>query len=145
MLVGARYYDAQVGRFISRDTYLDQPPYLYCDHDPVNAVDPSGHWPTWGEVGTVIGGAIGGIVGGIVEPVGGELIGVSIGAGLGRFIGGLFDGERPIEAIGSGILIGGGTYLITWYFGVIIGPWTPIFKNPTIGTIGKTIRKVLGP
>jgi len=42
-LVGARYYDAQVGRFISRDTYLDQPPYLYCDHDPVNAVDPSGH------------------------------------------------------------------------------------------------------
>jgi len=43
MLVGARYYDAQVGRFISRDTYLDQNPYLYCDHDPVNAVDPSGH------------------------------------------------------------------------------------------------------
>jgi len=24
-------------------TYLDQPPYLYCNHDPVNAVDPSGH------------------------------------------------------------------------------------------------------
>ena len=27
--VGARYYDAQVGRFISRDTFLDQKPYLY--------------------------------------------------------------------------------------------------------------------
>ena len=41
--VGARYYDAQVGRFISRDTYLDQKPYLYCEHNPVNNLDPSGH------------------------------------------------------------------------------------------------------
>jgi RHS repeat-associated protein len=31
MHVGARYYDAQVGRFITRDTYLDQHPYLYCE------------------------------------------------------------------------------------------------------------------
>ena len=42
-LVGCRFYDAQVGRFISRDTYLDQKPYAYCDGDPVNATDPSGH------------------------------------------------------------------------------------------------------
>ncbi len=42
--IGARYYDAQVGRFITRDTYLDQKPYLYCGHDPVNSVDPSGHF-----------------------------------------------------------------------------------------------------
>jgi len=41
--VGARYYDAQVGRFITRDTYLSQKPYIYCEHNPVNAVDPSGH------------------------------------------------------------------------------------------------------
>jgi len=41
--VGARYYDALVGRFTSRDTYLDQKPYLYCEHDPVNGLDPSGH------------------------------------------------------------------------------------------------------
>ena len=42
-LVGCRFYDAQVGRFISRDTSLDQKPYAYCDGDPVNATDPSGH------------------------------------------------------------------------------------------------------
>ena len=42
-LVGCRFYDAQVGRFITRDTYLDQKPYAYCDGDPVNATDPSGH------------------------------------------------------------------------------------------------------
>ena len=46
--VGARYYDAQVGRFTSRDTDLDEAPYLYCDHDPINNVDPSGH--EWREV-----------------------------------------------------------------------------------------------
>jgi RHS repeat-associated protein len=43
MLVGARYYDAQTGIFISRDTYLDEDPYVYCDGDPVNELDPSGH------------------------------------------------------------------------------------------------------
>src|SRR5439155_10468342 len=31
--VGARYYDAQVGRFTSRDSWLNQNPYLYCEHD----------------------------------------------------------------------------------------------------------------
>ena len=45
-LVGCRFYDAQVGRFITRDTYLDQKPYAYCDGDPVNGVDSSGHDPT---------------------------------------------------------------------------------------------------
>ena len=30
-LVGCRFYDAQVGRFITRDTYLDQAPYACCD------------------------------------------------------------------------------------------------------------------
>jgi RHS repeat-associated protein len=43
MHVGARYYDAQVGRFITRDTYLSEQPYVYCDADPVSALDPSGH------------------------------------------------------------------------------------------------------
>jgi len=40
--VGARYYDPQVGRFISRDAVLSEHPYLYCEHEPVNSVDPSG-------------------------------------------------------------------------------------------------------
>jgi RHS repeat-associated protein len=46
MQVGVRYYDAQVGRFTSRDTYLEEHPYLYCDHDPVNCTDPNGHQRT---------------------------------------------------------------------------------------------------
>ncbi len=47
----ARYYDAGVGRFISRDTFqgvedrtLSQNQYVYCENNPVNSLDPSGHW-----------------------------------------------------------------------------------------------------
>jgi RHS repeat-associated protein len=36
--VGARYYDPQVGRFISRDAVLSEHPYLYCEHEPVNSI-----------------------------------------------------------------------------------------------------------
>jgi len=43
--VGARYYDPQVGRFITRDTLLSEHPYLYCEHEPVNHIDPNGHIP----------------------------------------------------------------------------------------------------
>ncbi|MGQ9882182.1 MAG: RHS repeat-associated core domain-containing protein [Armatimonadota bacterium] len=42
--VGARYYDPQVGRFISRDAVLSEHPYLYCEHEPVKR---------WIRVGTV--------------------------------------------------------------------------------------------
>ena len=42
--VGARYYDATFGRFITRDTELSQAPYAYCDGDPVNCSDPTGHF-----------------------------------------------------------------------------------------------------
>lgn len=47
----ARYYQPEVGRFITRDTYTgedDEPLslhlYTYCENDGVNNVDPSGHW-----------------------------------------------------------------------------------------------------
>ncbi|MBM3494715.1 MAG: RHS repeat protein, partial [Armatimonadetes bacterium] len=42
MQVGARYYDAQVGRFITADEDQEEHPYLYCEHDPANWVDPDG-------------------------------------------------------------------------------------------------------
>jgi RHS repeat-associated protein len=50
MHVGARYYDALVGRFISADTYLGDignpqslNRYAYVESDPVNHVDPTGY------------------------------------------------------------------------------------------------------
>ncbi len=41
--VGARYYDPAVGRFTSRDSDITQSAYVYCDGDPINHTDPSGH------------------------------------------------------------------------------------------------------
>lgn len=41
--VGARYYDPEFGCFLTRDTVLSQKPYAYCDSDPINFSDPSGH------------------------------------------------------------------------------------------------------
>jgi len=38
-----RYYDPAFGCFLTRDTELGQKPYAYCDGDPVNCTDPSGH------------------------------------------------------------------------------------------------------
>jgi RHS repeat-associated protein len=61
-LLGARYYDPAVGRFISPDPIgmaggLNR--YAYCGNDPVNLVDPSGLWATGsylGDVGQVFAG-----------------------------------------------------------------------------------------
>ena len=43
--VGARYYDPTFECFLTRDTDLSQKAYAYCDGDPVNFSDPSGHKP----------------------------------------------------------------------------------------------------
>ncbi|MFM1652571.1 RHS repeat domain-containing protein [Brevibacillus sp. B_LB10_24] len=47
----ARYYDPSVGRFISEDTYkgqVDNPlslnRYVYTQNNPINFIDPTGHW-----------------------------------------------------------------------------------------------------
>jgi RHS repeat-associated protein len=65
MHVGARYYDAQVGRFLTRDTVLSEHPYLYCEHEPVDHVDPDGHIPIL--IPILIGAAIGVITVGIID------------------------------------------------------------------------------
>ncbi len=48
--VGHRYYDPDLGRFLSRDPIKDGPNwYAYCLNDPVNRIDPTGlkwHDPT---------------------------------------------------------------------------------------------------
>ena len=43
MKLGHRYYDASIGRFLSRDPIQDGDNwYVYCGNDPLNSVDPSG-------------------------------------------------------------------------------------------------------
>ncbi|MFN3652080.1 MAG: RHS repeat-associated core domain-containing protein [Armatimonadota bacterium] len=61
MLLGARYYDPSVGRFISRDPIgyaggLNL--YGYCGNNPVGASDPSGLISPEGILGGLLGGGV---------------------------------------------------------------------------------------
>ncbi|MDO8662670.1 MAG: RHS repeat-associated core domain-containing protein [Candidatus Omnitrophota bacterium] len=57
---GARYYDPEIGRFITADTIVQAPynpqtlnRYTYCGNNPINYVDPTGHW-FWALVWVII-------------------------------------------------------------------------------------------
>lgn len=124
--LNSRYYDPEIGRFISPDdiSYLDPETiggtnlYAYCGNNPVMRVDPSGHdwwhWlvsglefvggivlcfvPGWQAVGgTLIGTAIGSIINGYLA----EANGGSFNAGwLGGQVAGFLSG---IPAVGTAI------------------------------------------
>lgn len=64
--MNARYYDPETGRFISQDSYRGKNEsfwhlYVYCNGDPVNSVDPTGH-----AVANIVGGIIGGVIGALL-------------------------------------------------------------------------------
>ena len=117
-LVGCRSYDAQVGRFITRDTYLDQKPYTYCDGDPVNWLDPSGH------IG-IVSGAVGAgvaigvtiiaivvieaVTGGAATPIIVAVLSGAIGGAAGGATTAAIDGTSVVAGAIEGGIIGGAT------------------------------------
>ena len=70
-MVGHRYYNPEWGRWLSPDDieYLDPESinglnlYAYCNNDPVNNYDPTGHFPVALLIGTIIGAVTGGLTG----------------------------------------------------------------------------------
>jgi RHS repeat-associated protein len=66
---GARYYDPEIGRFITADTIVQAPydpqslnRYAYCRNNPLNYVDPTGHsW--WKKIAGIFGAIVGTVVG----------------------------------------------------------------------------------
>ena len=100
-----RYYDPDIGRFISPDSlnYLEPETinglnlYAYCLNNPVMYADPEGHFvisaTTFLIYGLIIGGVVGGTIGGISaynsgqNVVGGILSGAILGAAVGGIIG----------------------------------------------------------
>ncbi len=104
--LNARYYSPKWRRFISPDdtTYLDPENvnglnlYCYCNNDPVNYADPSGHLAFW-IVAAIIGAAVGAGVTAAVDYipdqgfdlhwgwyVGAGLLGAAVGAGIGMAV-----------------------------------------------------------
>ena len=92
----ARYYDPELGRFITPDSIVPDPSlseafnrYAYVYNNPVNLIDPSGNNPI---IGAIIGAIIGGIAGGIIAHRHDQSVwkGVLFGAIQGGFAGAAF-------------------------------------------------------
>ena len=131
----SRYYDPEIGRFLSADRpdYLEPESinglnlYAYCNNNPVMYCDPSGHSVTVAGIiigiiiGAIIGGLIGGTIAGVTAALNGAsiggiiastLLGILFGALIGAMIGAVVVVLSP--AIGAGAsaiaaLVGGGT------------------------------------
>ena len=110
-----RYYDPEIGRFISPDTvdYLDPETvhglnlYAYCNNNPIMYTDPTGHMPNW--LKWVIGGvAFAGAVA-LTALSGGALAPMFIQMGASIAVGGLIEGAAnaiPGESFWEGFADG---------------------------------------
>ncbi len=100
----ARWYDPQVGRFVSEDPigFLGQDInfYAYVKNNPNRFRDPSGLFRCDPIVGAIIGGGIGGLGG----TIGGALLGPFVGAGIGALS---FGGAGTVVAGPGGTIFGG--------------------------------------
>lgn len=103
---GARDYNPETGRWLERDPIGfaggDANLYTYCGNDPVNCIDPSGHF---GLGGAAVGSILGAITGAVVAAhnntdIGkGALIGAATGAAIGSGAA-LFAGAAEVMGVG---------------------------------------------
>lgn len=123
--LNSRYYDPETGRFLNEDlvSYLEPETigginlYAYCLNDPVNNIDPSGHFVislliALTVTGAVVGGATAGLIASSNGAQGWELAGWILGGALfGGLVGALAGLGFPMigGAGGAMAIAGGGT------------------------------------
>ena len=143
-----RYYDPEIGRFISQDSidYADPEAinglnlYAYCLNNPIMAIDPDGTIPKW----------LGWLISGLQIALGAVLIATGVGAGFGVALivgGGLgLVTNAVVSAIGGGI----GSMLNGWgaiSTGISLCAYGPVGIVAGIGLMligGATIEKDIG-
>ncbi|MEW6008868.1 MAG: RHS repeat-associated core domain-containing protein [Candidatus Omnitrophota bacterium] len=96
---GARYYDPEIGRFITPDSIVQAPSdpqslnrYSYCRNNPVVYIDPTGHFFWFAAIiGAIVGATLGGVSAAINhQPIWQGILtgGISgLGAGFGLWMG----------------------------------------------------------
>ena len=127
---GARYYDPDIGRFITPDTIVPNPynpqdlnRYSYCNNNPINYTDPSGHKWSWKKFwNSFAGGVVAALVAVIASPfIWPMLTGAIAGAAGGATTAGL-SGQNAGDGALWGAAFGLGT-------GILGEGVAGIFKN----------------
>ena len=154
--LNARYYDPEIGRFISADSmdYLSPESinglnaYIYCGNNPVMNMDPSGHiilslMAVLG--GVLVSAAISGVLAGF-NSTDNESFGAAF---LGGFVNGLFSGiglaaGLAIAAIGGALplIFGGALALMGGFIGGVLGSATT--QAISYGTVNWNMAKLSG-
>ncbi len=106
---GARYYDPKLGRFITADTIVQEPGnpqtlnrYTYCNNNPVNLIDPTGHKWSWKKFwSSFVGGVVSALSAIVLGPLGPVLAGAIAGA-----LGGITNAAMSGGNIGQGAMWG---------------------------------------
>ena len=138
--MNSRYYNPEWRRFISPDdtSYLDPESvnglnlYCYCNNDPVNFVDPSGHLAiSLTILGLIFGGVAGATAGGIISYTTAKKQGSQGWELLGWTMAGIVGGGVIGSALGSGI--GALVTKVTGVVGLSITKYSIIpIKNVTV-------------
>lgn len=112
---GARYYDPEIGRFITPDSTIAHPfdpqdlnRYGYCRNNPVNYTDPTGEsW--WSAFWNFVAGFFGAVAAVVVTALTGSLqFGLAVGGAVsGAILGGVSGGwEGALKGAAIGFVIG---------------------------------------
>ncbi|MCA9398380.1 MAG: hypothetical protein KC618_01440, partial [Candidatus Omnitrophica bacterium] len=109
MYYGARYYDPLLGRFIIPDTLIPRPGnpqefnrYSYVLNNPVNSIDPTGHW-SWKKF---LGSFAGGFVSAALTPFVGPVIAGGAGGAVNASISGANVGQGAYSGSVSSSFLG---------------------------------------
>ncbi|MEW6008874.1 MAG: toxin TcdB middle/N-terminal domain-containing protein [Candidatus Omnitrophota bacterium] len=149
---GARYYDPEIGRFITPDSIVQAPSdpqslnrYSYCRNNPVVYTDPSGHFLWFAAIiGAIVGATLGGISAAINhQPIWQGIVtgGISgLGAGFGLWMGigwGAASGAGGSALMGGNPALGAGLGAFGAALGYGVG--TAFKGNPFNRFIGSTL------